>query len=106
VGQNFEQHRIAKEGEKTCETCLSFDGSNCDSCDTTVGHTFKHNTCNYHLGEEKFARDTGILPIQRVSFNEERVAVCDSETPKIERCILSGIQFCMKCIRPLSQTES
>jgi len=47
--ENNEDHRIAVEGEPTCETCASFSGTKCLSCDTTIGATFKHNTCKYHL---------------------------------------------------------
>ena len=46
---NHENHRIVVEGEPTCETCASFNGAKCLSCGTTIGTTFKHNTCKYHL---------------------------------------------------------
>ena len=72
VGQNYEQHRIAKEGEKTCDTCLSFNGSNCDNCDTQVGHTFEHNTCNYHLGEREEVCDPKTKE-EKISRNRARM---------------------------------
>lgn len=47
---NYENHRISKDSELTCETCLAFDSkkNKCNHIETVVGTTLKHNTCRYH----------------------------------------------------------
>ena len=33
------------------------------------------------------------------------LSVCTCENPRVERCVLSGVLFCMKCLSPM-QTGS
>lgn len=82
MANNFENHRIAKEGESTCKTCWSFNGTKCDSCDTNVGHTFEHNTCRYHLYLVAIGIRLQIVPNCTLRCHTELVEVLSNRTKK------------------------
>lgn len=86
--ENNENHRIAIEGEPTCETCASFNGTKCLSCDTVVGITYKHNTCKYHLNR----------PIGRIVLPEIKILPRIIKIRNLKNRVETGpIQFNNDC---------
>ena len=37
----------------------------------------------------------------KVKIDNSKLSICKCKQPKIETCLLSGIEFCMICISPI-----